>query len=196
MRRVVLAVVAIAVVLAPPLAWSAYRAYHFRNLKVVAPGFLLRGGQLSPHGLKRLWYEQGIGTVVSLRENDELKGVPGVRWEEQFCKEQDIAFVRLPPRRWHGKDRGPIPAQANVDRFLEVLADPVKYPRPIYLHCFKGTHRTGVFVAIFRMEVEGWSNAQAIAELQSLGYDKLEEEPDVYEFLRNYQPRSKRGITH
>lgn len=193
MRKLLLPMFALAFVVAAPAGYAAYRGYHFRNFRVVQPGFLLRSGQLSPQGLHRVWHEFGVGTVVTLRVNDELKGNPDLKWEEKKCKKEEMVFVRLPPLPWHAKDDGPIPAQANVDRWLEVLRDAKKYPRPILVHCFKGTHRTGIYIALYRMEIERWSNEEAIAELMDQGYDLLEDEPDVHGYLRAYVPTWKRG---
>ena len=39
------------------------------------------------------------------------------------------------------------------------------------------------------MEVQGWSPADTIAEMKALGYDKLDVEADVRDFIRDYKPR-------
>ena len=220
MRRYLSPLFTLLFITAVPLGYAGYRSYHFRNFQVVTPDVLYRSGQLSPYGLQRVWYENGLGTVVSLRPDDSLrmpygrawdeestrKKLPpretwepepwhvrgkGDHWEETYCKAQGIRFIRLEPLPWHAKKGAPIPAQVNVDRFVEVLRDPVKYPRPILLHCFRGAHRTGVFIAIYRMEMEHWSNEAAIAELPTQGYD-VEDHDDVCRYLRSYVPAWKK----
>jgi protein tyrosine phosphatase len=51
---------------------------------------------------------------------------------------------------------------------LKLLDDPETYP--VLLHCHAGLHRTGVMVAIYRMEYEGRSPAEAIQEMKANGF--------------------------
>jgi hypothetical protein len=37
------------------------------------------------------------------------------------------------------------------------------------------------------MELEKWPNAKAISELKHLGYEQLENEKDVYKFLKEFK---------
>jgi hypothetical protein len=48
-------------------------------------------------------------------------------------------------------------------------------------------HRTGVYCAVYRMERQGWTNAEAITEMYAVGY--FQEDPSALEFLRTYVPR-------
>ena len=97
MRKLLLPILAIAFVVAAPAGYAGYRAYHFRNLRVVQPGLLLRSGQLSPYGLHRTWHEFGVGTIVTLRADDELRSDLGGTWDHEPGKP-------LPPRTaWEPK---------------------------------------------------------------------------------------------
>jgi tyrosine-protein phosphatase SIW14 len=40
----------------------------------------------------------------------------------------------------------------------------------VLLHCKAGLHRTGVLVATYRLEYEGWTPAAALAELRANGF--------------------------
>jgi hypothetical protein len=40
------------------------------------------------------------------------------------------------------------------------------------------------------MEFEGWSNDKVIDELKKMGYYQIEKEKDVYDFIKNYKPKS------
>jgi protein tyrosine/serine phosphatase len=173
-----------------PLWYYHLERKHYRNFREVVPETLYRSGQLSPQGLAKVCNEYGIKTIVCLRENDRIddKNPAQERWEETFALNNYITFVRLPPRSWWAVEGQEPPAMVNVRRFLEVLNDPVKYPRPILLHCFAGEHRTGVYVAIYRMEVDHWTREQAVEELMRYGYVNFHKEEDVRTFVLNYVP--------
>jgi len=61
----------------------------------------------------------------------------------------------------------------------------------VLVHCFAGTHRTGAYVAVYRMEFDGLSNQQAIAELMNNGYSNIGDEMDLLTFLEQYQPTGR-----
>lgn len=186
-RRWWFPVLLVALLAGGPLWYYAQQRKHFRNFREVVPGQLYRSGQLSPAGLKKIQHEYGIKTIINLRE-DDVFGNQGKRWEEEEAMRQYIAFVRMKPLSWWAPPGKEPPAMTNVRTFIDVLKDPAKYPRPILIHCFAGEHRTGVYVAIYRMEVEHWTKEQAVAELMRYGYDNFNKEEDVRSFILNYEP--------
>lgn len=195
--RWVLVLGLIASMVGVPMWYASAQDRHYRRFREVTPEVLYRSGQLSPQGLARLHHEYGFGTVVSLRENDgssddlQPGSVPDI-WEEVFCAQQEIKFVRIKPRPWFTPDATPPPGAIGIQKFLEVLNDPVTYPRPILVHCFAGIHRTGIYVAVYRMEVDRWTNAAAIAEMQRCGYETLDRDVDIRNFLTTYVPTWRR----
>jgi protein tyrosine/serine phosphatase len=71
------------------------------------------------------------------------------------------------------------------------MDDPKSYP--VLLHCKAGLHRTGVLSAIYRMEYNGWSRADALRELKAHGFGYFTanvSNPYVQQYLLNYQPRA------
>jgi protein tyrosine/serine phosphatase len=170
--------------IAGPVALALYRQDQVRNFRIVRDGVLYRSGQTSLAGLKRLIHHHGIRTVVSLRDARVPGQEPPDRAEEEYCKHQDILHVRIGPRNWWAP-AGPPPVQANVDEFLKVMRDPANYP--VLVHCFAGVHRTGAYCAIYRMEFEGWTNSEALAEMKAHGYSNLDEEWDILGYLENYR---------
>jgi protein-tyrosine phosphatase len=51
---------------------------------------------------------------------------------------------------------------------LDILTDKNNYP--IYVHCKHGSDRTGVVIAMYRIVVQGWTKAEALAEMKGGGY--------------------------
>jgi len=178
-------------ILGLPYAYFVVRERHLRNFRVVEDGVLYRSAQLSPLGLERIIHDYGIRTVVSFRDVEEGKAIePPDKWEEAFCAKLGVNYVRMPLRPWATQD-GVVPADENVKQFLHILADPKN--RPVLAHCFRGVHRTGTYCAIYRMECDGWSNAEAMEELKALGYDNLDKEEDVRGYLEQYAPGRTRS---
>jgi protein tyrosine/serine phosphatase len=117
----------------------------------VAPG-IFRGAQPKPDGYATL-KAMGVRTVINLRARHgegEAVEAAGMRYVEipmSFLKKADPAAVR---------------------ETLSVMTDPAN--QPVFVHCSVGTDRTGVVVAVYRMEIDGWSEAEAVAEMEAFGF--------------------------
>ena len=96
--------------------------------------------------------------------------------------------MRLPPLAWENQfnPKGPAPVEPNIRKFISVMRDAKNYP--VLVHCFAGVHRTGAFTAIYRMEFEHWTHAEALAEMRACGYTTLDEEWDILGYLERYRP--------
>jgi|SRR5579884_6580 len=184
MSRIVAVALGSLIVLAlivSPIVLAARQQAQMRNFHVVRPGVLYRSGQMTKDGLQRVLNDYHIKTVISLRDGLSERD----RAEEEFCKSEDIRFVRILPSRW-GDEGGSVPVEAGVQRFRDIMRDPSNYP--VLVHCYAGIHRAGSYCAIYRMEFEHWSNAQAIAEMKACGYSNLDEELDILGFMEQYRP--------
>jgi tyrosine-protein phosphatase SIW14 len=171
-----------AFLVAAPIWYHSRTLRDFRNFRIVDDGILYRSAQLTPAGLRRIVNDYRLKTIVCIRDgkadNDQA--------EEAYCQGVGIRFVRLAPRNW-GPIDGIVPADKELDRFFDVMDDKQNYP--VLVHCFAGSHRTGAYVAVYRMEYDGWTNDQAIDELRTCGYKTFDGDLDVNEFLRSYRPR-------
>jgi tyrosine-protein phosphatase SIW14 len=89
--------------------------------------------------------------------------------------EQDGIGEVLCLRRWHsdkeeapGLKRHHVRMNAGEIRDEDIVAAlrvMVAAEKPLLVHCFHGADRTGVVIAMYRMVVQDWPRAQAIAEL-------------------------------
>ncbi|MDW8267150.1 MAG: tyrosine-protein phosphatase [Gemmataceae bacterium] len=184
--RAVFVLLIIAVTIGGPLTHAWFRSNQSRHFCLVRHGVLYRSGQMTVSGLEQAVRDFRIRTVITLRDPaTPEKGVLDAA-EQEFCRAKGIRFVRLSPRRWWSRD-GSVPAEENVRRFLQIMDDPRHYP--VLIHCFAGTHRTGAYCAIFRMEYDYWSNDRALAEMQAHGYRDLTMDGDLVSYLRSYRPR-------
>jgi len=157
-----------------PLAQKIAGAPGVEYVAQVTPS-LLRGSQPSQQTIRWL-KERGVRTVLNLRrfhgksERERVLGA-GLRYEHIPLEASDP------------------PSDAQIDRFLRLVTDPSL--SPIYVHCAQGVDRTGTMMAIYRMEVEGWDNQAAFAEMKFFGANRIWY--DLRQFVRRYQVRPARS---
>ena len=167
-----------------PLLFAHRERLDGRHLRVVREGVLYRSAQLPTSGVGRAAKDLGIRTVVSLRDADR----PADQAEEKYCNEKGIRFVRIEPLSWDGV-QGTAPIDRGLARFLEVMAEPKNHP--VLVHCYRGVHRTGAYVAVYRMECEGWGRDHALKEMVAAGYDLLDKHDDLRGYMNRYTAGSK-----
>jgi tyrosine-protein phosphatase SIW14 len=179
--------------IACPILYKRSRDRESPNFHVVEEGVLYRSGQLAIAPLQRLVANHGIRTIICLRDRHD---VPEME-EEGWSQAKGLNFIRIPPRKWYPDAAGNVPAEASVKTFRAVMDDPANYP--VLVHCFAGIHRTGTMCAIFRMDYQGWSKEDAMAEMRIFGYSLLDDHEDVHDYFMNYSPptksRSARALT-
>jgi protein tyrosine phosphatase (PTP) superfamily phosphohydrolase (DUF442 family) len=141
------------------------------NAARVAEG-VYRGAQPDGEGLRRL-KEKGFRTVINLRSAHS---------ERKECEALGLDAVEIPLNAFLTSTP---PTDGEVARFFEVVLDPAR--RPVYFHCAFGKDRTGTMAALYRIEVDGWSNEDALAEMRHFGYHEYYR--DLETFLRGYRSR-------
>lgn len=179
--RISLGILVVLLLIGGPVAFAVHQQAQTRNFRVVRPGVLYRSGQMTKEGLRHIFNDHGIKTVISLRDGLTTSD----KAEEEFCKSEEINFVRILPSQW-GDVGGSVPVEEGVRKFRAIMSDRRNYP--VLVHCFAGIHRSGAYCAIYRMEFEHWSNAQAIREVKACGYTNLDEELDILGYLEQYHP--------
>jgi protein tyrosine phosphatase (PTP) superfamily phosphohydrolase (DUF442 family) len=134
---------------------------------------LYRGAFPSPAGVRYL-QALGVKTVVCFRQRHSC------------CEEVEAAgltYVDLGLQA--GIFGSEPPTEDQVQRFFSVLLDPAR--QPVFICCKRGKDRTGTMAALYRLEVDGWTNAEAIQEMQAFGYHDIYR--DLIRFVRAYRPR-------
>ena len=115
--------------------------------------------------------EQGIRTVIDLRRFH-------YRDEGEQAKREGMRFEHIPMRA------SAAPSEAQIGRFLSLVTDPSL--QPVYVHCAQGVDRTGAMIAVYRMQVQGWSNRDAFAEMTSFGAHRIWW--DLRNFVLHFEP--------
>jgi tyrosine-protein phosphatase SIW14 len=141
-----------------------------KNVGKVAPG-IYRGALPEPEGYNTL-KEMGIKTVLDLRAGEDEK--EPVEKAGMKSIEIPISFITKM-------------SDEEAKKVLAVITATENHP--IFIHCRQGQDRTGVVVALYRMEIEGWSNAEAEEEMESFGFN------GIWICLKNFVREYKRTNT-
>jgi tyrosine-protein phosphatase SIW14 len=116
---------------------------------------LYRGGQPKTGGLKKL-AELGIKTIINLRgESDETRA------EGIEAKSLGMEYFNV-PMSTAGR-----PSDEQVRRVIAIIEE--KEKAPIFVHCRRGSDRTGAIIAIYRIKQDGWTAERAIEEANRYG---------------------------
>ena len=105
--KVLVGVVAVLLCIGAPVAFALHMQSETRNFRVVKDGVLYRSGQTTLFGLKNLLHEYRIRTVVSLRDSRTPGEPPSDQAEEDYCKAEEINYVRLAPACFASDDGAP-----------------------------------------------------------------------------------------
>jgi tyrosine-protein phosphatase SIW14 len=127
---------------------------------------IFRGAQPEPEGYTTL-KAMGVRTVVNLRMH---------HGERKAVEAAEMRYVEIPMSYWRDVD------PAVVRLALSVMTDPAN--QPVFVHCSRGVDRTGVVAAVYRMEVDGWSEAEAEAEMEAFGFHEIWSQ--LKEYVRRY----------
>jgi protein tyrosine/serine phosphatase len=144
-----------------------------KRLRVVTPGKVYRSGQMTVEGFTEAVRRLGIRTILNLQDEypdpdiQESYSSLQTTSESELCRRLGVRYVYISPDLI---PRKLIPSQRPeaIDQFLALMDDPKTYP--ILIHCRAGLHRTGLMVSIYRMEYEGWTRPDALAELKENGF--------------------------
>ncbi|NLP57278.1 dual specificity protein phosphatase family protein [Lutibacter sp. B1] len=133
--------------------------------------FLYRSEQPSKKGMQEI-ENADIKTVLNLRKkNKDLKK----------SKNTQLKLMHFPIKTSKFSNN-------DIFESLKIIKEAEK---PILIHCWYGSDRTGVIVAAYRMVFENWPKDKAIAEFtdKRFGYHKLLY-PNVLELLESIDVKS------
>ena len=119
---------------------------------------LFRSGQPDDDEFESLRTFNGIRSVLNLRENNSDKKV--IDALNRRYTNPTVTLYEIP------LDTGKI-SEADLYKILTVIRDA---PKPLLIHCWHGSDRTGCAVAANRIVFENWSVEDAISELMKPEY--------------------------
>jgi len=119
--------------------------------------YLYRGAQPKDDSLAQL-KGMGVDTIVDLR------GVlhEAVDKERRQAQTLGMDFVNLGGNGWSN------PPDEQIAKFFSLIQERPR--RKIFIHCWLGGDRSGVFIAAYRIAFEGWTPEQAVDEMREFHY--------------------------
>jgi protein tyrosine/serine phosphatase len=134
--------------------------------------FLYRGSQPNDQGLKEL-KGLGITTIVDLRGERPGRAAR----ERNKARELGMKFVNIHASGWSP------PKDAEIAQFFSLAEE---HPtEKLFVHCWLGDDRTGVFLATYRIAFQHWTVEQALAEMR---YYHMKEfwHPAMIRYIRDF----------
>ncbi|HZS49004.1 MAG TPA: tyrosine-protein phosphatase [Blastocatellia bacterium] len=119
--------------------------------------YYYRGGQPDDNGLRQL-AQKGVRTIVDLRGEDKDRD----DHERQIAESVGMQYINIPLSTIHA------PSDEQVSRFLAIVHSSEN--QPVFVHCRRGSDRTGVMTAIVRINDFNWTADQAYHEMKEYGF--------------------------
>jgi len=165
-----------AILIAAVLPWAyalaGEDAANLPNFQVVNE-HVLRGGQPTDNGFKSL-AQRGVKTVVDLRWVDEHD----ISHEKRTVEEDGMRFVSVPMKGLSA------PTEEQVSKILSLLEDGESWP--VFIHCRRGSDRTGTVLACYRIAHDHWENRKALEEAKAYGISVFERAMRSY--IEHFRP--------
>jgi protein tyrosine/serine phosphatase len=116
---------------------------------------LYRGAQPLTGYAKKLG-ALGVKTIVNLRGEDEISRDEQTEAETAGLRYFNISMPGLSA-----------PSDEQVSRVLAIIDN--QENQPVFIHCKRGSDRTGTIAAVYRISHEGWNAERAITEAKRYG---------------------------
>ncbi|MEW6359951.1 MAG: sulfur transferase domain-containing protein [Planctomycetota bacterium] len=150
------------------------------RFSVATPAVLLRSDLPTLEQFKVIQERYGVRTIIALLDWGEYARFPRAQALRDFAGRNGIAYVHMPVGT---------PQPEDVARFCRIVSDPAN--RPVFVHCVHGEVRTGLMVALYRVEQEGWSLERAQKEMLEKGMNQSPRNQPYIDFLLRYASQRK-----
>ena len=137
--------------------------------------YLYRGAQPKEEGIEEL-KKLGIDTIVDLR--GERHGL--MEKERAHAEWLGMRLVSIPGTGWTA------PRDEQIARFFSLASETPR--RKIFVHCWFGGDRDGMFVAAYRIAFDGWTAEEAVHEMRAFHYKEFMH-PNMKWYVRKFPER-------
>lgn len=133
---------------------------------------LYRGSQPSQQGVESL-RKQGVTTIIDLRGEFHKQSAG----EQKHAESLGMKFVLIPGDGWSN------PSDKQLAEFFNTLAQ--QPPQTVFVHCWHGEDRTGVFIAAYRIAFDHWTAEQAVAEMHAFHFNSFFH-PNMESYVKHF----------
>jgi protein tyrosine/serine phosphatase len=134
--------------------------------------YLYRGSQPNDEGLREL-KKLGITMIIDLR--GERKGL--AKSERKKARALGMRVVNIRASGWSA------PTDKDLVKFLSLTQ---QHPREkIFVHCWLGGDRTGVYFAAYRIAIDHWTGQEALAEMHYFHFKSFWH-PRMKKYVQNF----------
>lgn len=172
--------------------WRVNINYRFEE---ISPNKVYKSRLIAPDALGDYLKKYHIKTVIDLIDPTKHEGANTGKLSNidaeaaavaKYDKENnaDTVHINIPS--------GQVPTKETLTKFFKVMDDNASYP--VLIHCYDGTGRAPMYSAIYRIEYENMSNADARAKTRFIvagfGYrSSFADGKEKGDFLMHYKPR-------
>ena len=194
MKKVLKLLAVIVLVAGAYYVWHVNLNYRFEE---ISKDKVYKSRLIAPDKLGSYLKEYKIKTVIDLIDPNKHEGLNTGKLNNiqaeaaavtKYDKENnaDVVHVNIPS--------GQVPTKETLTKFFQVLDNNASYP--VLIHCYDGTGRAPMYSAIYRIEYEKMSNADARAKtrvvVEGFGYrSSFADGKEKGDFLMHYKPRSE-----
>ncbi|HEY3137297.1 MAG TPA: tyrosine-protein phosphatase [Blastocatellia bacterium] len=153
-KRLSVLTCALALLASVSLAQQAESYKELPNFHKVSDA-LYRGAQPLGGGVKKL-AGLGIKTIINLRGEDDL-----ARQEKKDAEAAGLHYFSVSMAGLSA------PSDEQIARVMAIIDKPEN--QPVFIHCKRGSDRTGTIAAVYRISHDGWNPDRALAEAKTYG---------------------------
>jgi protein tyrosine phosphatase (PTP) superfamily phosphohydrolase (DUF442 family) len=173
--------------------WHVHINYRFEE---ISKDKVYKSALIAPDRLESFLVDNKIKTVIDLLDAGVQDRLNPAKQAEIDAEDKAVAEINKKNNldiKHINIASGQVPNKKTLSKFYEVLDDPANYP--VLIHCYHGTGRAAIYSAIYRMEYEGWKNADARAKtrvvVEGFGYhSSFSDGRTKGDFVMNYKPRT------
>ncbi|MDW3229392.1 MAG: dual specificity protein phosphatase family protein [Acidobacteriota bacterium] len=116
----------------------------------------------------------GIKTIINLRSEHS---------DQELLAGTNLKYIEIPSKATEVQE-------GDLLQFLKIVTNPDDGPYAV--HCRHGADRTGLFVAVYRIVVQGWPREEAIREMQKGGFGFHNTYTNIVKYLQIFDPEKFR----
>jgi protein tyrosine/serine phosphatase len=185
-RALLIVIIAACIITGVIIWWYAGLRNQFfpDNFGVVEPGRIYRSAQIAPRIIRSTLVDNNIKVIIDLSHEDSA----AANAEQKVANDLGIERIAIPGLG--GKGTGDPEAYTKA---IHAIVEANRQGKAVLVHCQSGSQRTGGVIAVYRMLVQGKSEAEAFAEAGKF-HHRDSQNPHLVPFVEQHLPEWKKQL--